>query len=348
MTQSNRRQARTDERFAAEPLNHEPAPLRARGRHLADGDDPLAHNAWDNVSMSAEEVAAAEALIAAQPLSSAGTSSQAVQWDKHYNDNPRNYHDRRYLQNENPTLLSPALGRDIDDGEPIVVLETGCGVGNALLPLISLSPQIYAIGCDLAAGAVERANARLQREQLAHRGTAACWDIGTPPPRGLLPRSGVDTVLAIFTLSALPPDALPKAFAHLASCLKPGGQLLLRDYGRLDLKQLKFARSGTRLGSGVQGCEWYARGDGTTAIFLTVEAVRELAEAAGLEVCELSYDKRLVVNRADGKKMHRVWLVGRLVKPGKSESVRRWWKRPELLIAAAVVLAACVVRWRVR
>lgn len=163
--------------------------------------------------------------------------------------------------------------------------------------------------------AVAEANERLEREQLQARGCAFVLDIGLPPPSGQLPAHGVDTVLAIFTLSALPPEALPAAFGHLARVLRPGGQLLLRDYGRLDLKQLKFAAvAGARLGSG-HGCEWYARGDGTTAFFFTTEAVAALAAQAGLVVEQLAYDKRMAVNRATKTRMHRVWVVATLRKP---------------------------------
>ena len=39
--------------------------------------------------------------------------------------------------------------------------------------------------------------------------------------------------------------------------------LLLRDYGRLDLKHLKFAGvPGSRLPSPVAGWDWHTRGDG--------------------------------------------------------------------------------------
>ena len=188
------------------------------------------------------------------------------------------------------------------------------------------------IGCDLSQTAVRFANERIAREQLAHRATAIAWDIAHPPPAAALPPDGVDTVLAIFTLSALPPEDLARAFVQLAAALRPGGQLLLRDYARLDAKHLKFARAAhARLphaehamlpasstgGEGGEGggCEWYARGDGTTALFLTVEAVRELASAAGLLVDQLEYDRRLIVNRSSRARMHRVWLVGRLTKP---------------------------------
>ena len=202
------------------------------------------------------------------------------------------------------------------------------------------------------------------------------WDIGLPPPSNYpLPVATVDTVLAIFTLSALPPEALPHAFSHLAACLAPGGSLLLRDYGRLDLKQIKFASTlNGRLGSG-HGCEWYSRGDGTTALFFTTEAVRELAEAAGLRVESARYDRRLTVNRASKTQMHRVWVVAELRKPGGGgtggggtggggaggggaggEEARGWWRRgvrsiAPIALAVSLVLAVAVVgaassRWR--
>jgi hypothetical protein len=79
--------------------------------------------------------------------------------------------------------------------------------------------------------------------------------------------------------------------------------------------QLKFASSARgRLGEGF-GCEWYARGDGTTALFLTTDAIAQIAATVGLEVESLGYDQRLIVNRAENKRMHRSWIVGCLRKP---------------------------------
>lgn len=314
-----RRRDRAVQRWESEKTA-DATPVRTRARHLDDASDAYEHNAWDDVEMDVEYVAAAEALIAAQPLANpdrvAGCIElAAAKWDQHYSENLRNYHDRRYLMNEYPTLLQAADGPTAAASCDLTILETGCGVGNALLPLLALSPRVHALGCDHASGAVARANERLSREGLEHRGHAFCWDISRPPPDAKLPARGVDTVLALFTLSALPPDALPRAFMHLGAALRPGGQLLLRDYGRLDLKQLKFAKaSDGRLGTG-HGCEWYARGDGTTCIFFTEEAIRVLASEAGLEVTSLRYDRRLVVNRSERKRMHRVWIVAELHKP---------------------------------
>ena len=62
---------------------------------------------------------------------------------------------------------------------------------------------------------------------------------------------------------ALSPEALPAALAQLHASLRPGGTLLLRDYGRLDLKHLKFAAvPGSRLHSPIAGWDWHTRGDG--------------------------------------------------------------------------------------
>lgn len=349
------------DRWAAERTRPVDGAPRQRARHLpekADANTVLQHNAWDDVELTAQEVAAAEQVVQAQPMAPAHRGDEcrrqaASLWDAHYAVNLRNYHDRRYLHNEYPSLLCRADGQP--DG-PVVVLETGCGVGNTLLPLLLHSPHVSAVGCDHAAGAVVRANERLEREGLAHRGRAICWDLGQPPPEGELPASGFDTILSIFTLSALPPEALPLAFAHLVACLKPGGQLLIRDYGRLDMKQLKFAKAaGGRLGSG-HGCEWYARGDGTTALFFTTEAVATLARQAGLEVSSVAYDRRLVVNRADRLRMNRVWVVAQLRKPVSSErssavdghsSHRLHVPYPGGLPSAAPIsLAAACWRWR--
>ena len=417
MSSARAEQRATRARAAWEAETTAPIPeVRQRGRHIESNTRDAAtldqHNAWDDVEWLPEEVAAAEALVASQPLapSAAGDACRAKAaacWDYHY-VNLRGYKDRRYLLNEFPGLLPP--GRS-----SVHVLETGCGVGNTLLPLLATSPRIAVVGCDISATAVSRANERLAREGLAHRGRAVVWDVARPAVAGALPRAGVDVVLSIFTLSALPPDDLPAAFSELAASLKPGGRLFFRDYGRLDLKQMKFAAAargrlggasfgaaaggasfgaaagegrlggasfGAAAGEGTAGgvssteCEWYARGDGTTCVFFTVEAVESLARSAGLEVesvrcasgpdaesftfcrpssllCSCRYDQRLVVNRAEQKRMLRVWVVASLRRPGGPppplslwHDWRRWWRcwpSPVAAGAAALLVGLAVL-----
>lgn len=109
---------------------------------------------------------------------------------------------------------------------------------------------------------------------------SAVWDLtseNTPPP-GLEPAT-VDIVLCVFVLSALHPNEWGKAIANIhrvrahsfvITCvavhpvrqmLKPDGVVLVRDYGRYDLTQLRF-KSGRMLED-----NFYIRGDKTRVYF---------------------------------------------------------------------------------
>lgn len=52
-----------------------------------------------------------------------------------------------------------------------------------------------------------------------------------------------DAALLVFTLSALLPHEMPAMLRHATAALRPGGRLLLRDYGRWDMAQLRFPGS---------------------------------------------------------------------------------------------------------
>jgi SAM-dependent methyltransferase len=52
-----------------------------------------------------------------------------------------------------------------------------------------------------------------------------------------------DFVLLTFTLSAVPHARMPCMLRHAAIALRPGGLLLLRDYGRYDMAQLRWPAS---------------------------------------------------------------------------------------------------------
>lgn len=282
------------ERWESVTLDRTVRNVRVRARHLPDGADSetvLKHNTWDDVERDEEELQQAEALVRAQPVASEAVGAECAReaarhWDDHYAHNLRNYHDRRYLHNEFSQLQPPL--------HSAVIFETGCGVGNTMLPLLAAHPAIRVVGCDISQIAVTTVNDRLRREGLSMRGRAFVWDISSPPSDTELQPAMLraDLALAIFTLSALPPERLDAAFSHLFHSLRPGGQLLIRDYGRLDSKQIKFCRTTNGRIGGFDGLEWYARGDRTTAVFFTLEAVERLARKAGFEVAELRYDRR--------------------------------------------------------
>ena len=63
-------------------------------RQLTDADDVLQHNAWDDVAMTPDEEAEAEALVGSQSIAGESVADgcrrdAAMRWDKHYDENPR-------------------------------------------------------------------------------------------------------------------------------------------------------------------------------------------------------------------------------------------------------------------
>ena len=67
----------------------------------------------------------------------------------------------------------------------------------------------------------------------------------------------VDIISIIFVLSAIHPDKFQGVLGNLYRCLRPGGVVLVRDYGLYDMAMLRFS-PGSKLGS-----QLYVRQDGT-------------------------------------------------------------------------------------
>jgi tRNAThr (cytosine32-N3)-methyltransferase len=148
-----------------------------------------------------------------------------------------------------------------------------------------------------------------------------------------LAEASVDVVVLIFILSALAPDQWNSALRNIYRVLKPGGEVLFRDYGRGDLAQVRFRKSR------YMEENFYVRGDGTRVYFFEKE---ELADMWGnwtpehelqvdskeigderddqivtqgvFEVMDLGVDRRLIVNRQRKLKMYRCWMQGRFRK----------------------------------
>lgn len=163
---------------------------------------------------------------------------------------------------------------------------------------------------------------------------ADVWDAaGDVLPPGLEAGS-VDLIVMIFIFSALSPNQWAQAVRNVHTLLKPGGELLFRDYGRGDLAQVRF-KKGRYLDE-----NFYVRGDGTRVYFFEEPELREIwsgnipvngskegEEAAepikvpGLEVLNLGVDRRMLVNRQRKIKMYRCWMQGRFrkAKDGSAE-----------------------------
>lgn len=251
------------------------------------------------------------------------------EWDKFYQDNgTRFFKDRHYFHKDFPNEFGPSqqltvLPNNNNNNEQQLptktLVEIGCGVGNACLPLLEdeKSPwkTIHAMDISKEAIALLRqeerfvaCNASVDNNGRSIHGHVC--DISSESFPG--PCVGVaDVTTLIFCLSALDPDDMPRAAKHVASSLKPGGVLVFRDYGRYDEAQLKL---GTSRNKRIKE-NFYRKHDGTKCYYFSLEDVDRLFREEGLETLELKYLRRAYSNKASGERRRRVWVQARFIKP---------------------------------
>lgn len=297
------------------------SPFTFGQRYLTDDKDVFDHNAWDHVEWGDEQVEQAKELISKQydlPVKDFDkklyNANPAKFWDIFYKNNRENFFkDRKWLQIEFPSLYKVTSE---DYGKPVTILEIGCGAGNTFYPILNQNknPNLKIVGCDYLKVAVDLVRANEEFEPNHEKGVAfsSVWDLANAEgnvPEDLEPNS-VDIVIMVFVFSALHPNQWKQAVANLQKVLKPGGEILFRDYGRYDLAQVRF-KKGRLLDD-----NFYIRGDGTRVYFFTEEELREIFCTEGPFTEEkIGTDRRLLVNRKKQLKMYRIWLQGVFRKP---------------------------------
>jgi len=135
--------------------------------------------------------------------------------------------------------------------------------------------------------------------------SASVWDLGNdsdslPPGVG---ENSIDIVILIFVFSALHPNQWRHAVHNITRCLKKGGKVLFRDYGRGDLAQVRF-KKGRFLED-----NFYVRGDGTRVYFFEEEELKDVFKDS-FQILNIGVDRRMLVNRARKLKMYRCWIQG--------------------------------------
>lgn len=182
------------------------------------------------------------------------------------------------------------------------IYEVGCGVGNTIFPILKTNndPGLFVYCSDFSSTAVELV--KTNPEYNPGRCFAFVQDLSDVEADYPIPDSTLDVLVLIFVLSALHPNKMQASISRLARLLKPGGMMLLRDYGRYDMAQLRF-KKGRCLSE-----NFYVRGDGTRVYFFTQDELHELFTSAGLEKVQNLVDRRLQVNRGKQLTMYRVWI----------------------------------------
>ncbi|KAI8916701.1 S-adenosyl-L-methionine-dependent methyltransferase [Powellomyces hirtus] len=259
-------------------------------------------------SMPAEREAAATAALRDQANGATMTAFQhdklikdtTRSWDLFYKRNTVNFFkDRHWTEREFPELRPTG-------GEPCSkrLLELGCGVGNFIYPMLESNPELYIYGCDLSKRAVDFVKA--DPKYTESRCKAFVCDITTNPLTDSIPPQSLDIVSALFCFSAIPPARMHLALNNIKLVLKPGGTLIIRDYGLYDAAQLRF-KSTAKMDD-----RFYARGDGTFSYFFSTDALAALFnEDGGWECVANTYVFKEVTNKKRELTMDRVFVQAR-------------------------------------
>ena len=176
--------------------------------------------------------------------------TQSGCWDAFYEKHDSKFFkDRAWLFTEFPRLnpeISPKLS----------VLEVGCGNGSNVIPLLEASkecPDYKIFAFDFASKSVEMVKNNEKVIAAKNRSDIFLHDLSSDEKIPVAENS-IDCIICTFVLSALPKERMKQAVSKMASCLKIGGEIFFRDYGRHDMAQLRFKPNR------VVGENFYSRG----------------------------------------------------------------------------------------
>ncbi|KAF2683481.1 methyltransferase [Lentithecium fluviatile CBS 122367] len=255
-------------------------PFAFGSRFLEEGDDIFEFNAWDHVEVDASYLEFSQQQFEKQkadPVSEFDrkrfNDNPEKWWNLFYKNNKTNFFkNRKWLAQEFPILDEVTE----ENAPPTVLLEVGAGAGNSAFPILQKrkNPGLKIHACDFSKKAVEliRGHELYDPEHIQ----ADVWDVaastdsenaGLPPG---IEEGSVDVVLMIFIFSALNPRQWDQAVRNIWKVLKPGGQVLFRDYGRGDLAQVRF-KKGRYMEE-----NFYVRGDGTRVYFFEKEELEHI------------------------------------------------------------------------
>ncbi|KAI9062762.1 methyltransferase [Trametes sanguinea] len=266
-------------------------------RFLTDEADVWSQNAWDHVPPPDDQEQVISTALNRQKSAPVPEEEKqkynekpARHWDNFYKANANNFfRNRKWLHLEFPELKAAAE----PDAGPMVVAEIGCGAGNAVFPLLEANknPHLKLKAYDYSSHAVKLVqNNPLYLSPPLGTIDAAVWDLTSfELPPGLEPGS-VDIITLVFVMSALHPQEWANAVSNIH---KPGGLILMRDYGRYDLTQLRFK------GGRLLDDNFYIRGDKTRVYFFELDELALLFTGKPAPAASRVYKPVQVVEETD-------------------------------------------------
>lgn len=239
-------------------------------------------------------------------------------WEDFYaTHGERFFKDRHYLELEHDTLAC-ALG---DPLGVVRVLDFGCGVGNAIIPLLEKSAaRVEYLGIDISSTAVDILKGKLRAfpgcvALVKQLDLVSCsdgeWEAIQAEFEAITGvRGDFDFCFMIFTVSAFSPKNMITSVLRPCQALKLGvGRLCFRDYLEGDLAQLRFA-NGQCLGR-----NFYIRQDGTYSFFFSEAGLSWLfKETEMMRLVWVKPIRRVVKNRSTDLKMYRAWIGAEFIK----------------------------------
>ena len=220
--------------------------------------------------------------------------TQNKNWEKFYKFNKTNFFkDRHYILEEFLELKN-------DKRDKITLLDMGCGVGNSFYPLLTRLPNLYVNAFDFSKRAVNMAKTHPMYEKEKYRINLYDLDL----VKDDIPNKNNDYGILMFVLSAIKPEEHEKVIDKISKVINKGGILYFRDYARYDMAQLRFAkRKKNRVGDNL-----YMRKDKTLSYFFDKNEIENLFIKHGFSIVNSNVICRLIENRKENKKMHRLWL----------------------------------------
>jgi len=228
-------------------------------------------------------------------------------WDLFYKRNTTNFFkDRHWTTREFSEIkqLSECQAK-------VHILEAGCGVGNAIFPLLEEFDNLFVYACDFSPRAVDFVKAHAKYNESVC--SAFQCDLSQQSLTDHITESSLDVVSLLFVLSAIHPDKFASVISNIFNVMKHGGLLLFRDYALYDWAMLRF-KSGSKISE-----NFYMRQDGTRSYFFEKTELERLVLGAGFEIVSNEYIYRETVNKKEEVHVPRVFLQGKYRKPQPDE-----------------------------